>query len=169
MLSLTKTLLAEREFAQLISRIDAGGCPAVISGLSEIHRSHAVAALRAETGRPVTVICADATEAARMARDIEALSGEAATVLGEREFTFYNAEVVSRQLEQRRISVFCALNDGRVPVLVTTVSGLMQRCIPPHVLRSAAVALKNGGEYDLAEITQKLVQSGYTQIGRAHV
>ena len=81
MLSLTKALLEETEFKRLINGIEAGACPAVLSGLSEIHRAHAAAAIRATTMRPVAIICSDDDEATRLARDIATLTMEQALTM----------------------------------------------------------------------------------------
>ena len=81
MLTLAKAMLEETEFSRFISGIEAGRCPAVISGLSEIHRAHAAAAIRATTMRPIAVICADEDEATRLALDISSLTTEQASTL----------------------------------------------------------------------------------------
>ena len=163
MLPLTRALLDEPDFKRLITGIDAGACPAVVSGLAEIHRAHAAAAVRTATMRPVAVICADDDEAARLARDISALTMEQALTFGAREFTFHSAEVVSRQLEQRRIAALNALSENRAPIIVMTVSGALQRTIPPLRLSEASVTLKPGGMHDLNGIADRLVQCGYSR------
>ena len=163
MLALTKSLLGEPEFRRLVAGIEAGACPAVISGLSEIHRAHAAAALRAATMQPVAVICAAEDEAARLAQDISALTMEQAYTLNVREFTFHDAEVVSRQIEQRRLSVLTALAEHQAPVVVMSISGALQRTIPPHRLKDASQTLKLGGTYDLNLLTEKLINCGYSR------
>ena len=163
MLTLTKALLEETDLKRLISSIETGMCPVVISGLSEIHRAHAAAAIRAETMRPIAVICADDDEASRLAHDISALTMEQAFTLCTREFTFHSAEVVSRQLEQRRIATLTALAENSAPIVVMSVSGVLQRTIPQTQLRDAAMKLKTGGLYDLNEITEKLTLCGYSR------
>ncbi|MDR0489758.1 MAG: transcription-repair coupling factor [Oscillospiraceae bacterium] len=163
MLTLTKSLLDEPEFKRLIAGIEAGACPAVISGLSEIHRAHAAAAVRAATMRPVAVICADEDETARLARDIAALTMEQAFTLIAREFTFHSAEVVSRQIEQRRISTLAALAENKAPIVVMSANGALQRTISPERLAKASLTLKMGGTHDLNKIAETLVLCGYSR------
>ena len=163
MLTLTKALLDEPEIARLITGIDAGACPAVISGVSEIHRAHAAAAVRTATMRPVAVICADDDEAARLARDISSLTMEQVFTLTSREFTFHNAEVVSRQPEQRRITTLNALSENMSPLVVMTITGALQRTIPRRHLKNSVMTLKMSGSYDLNGITEKLVLCGYSR------
>ena len=69
-----KTLLTaferEKGFAATLQALEAGRCPAVLSGLGPVHRSAAAAALHALTGRQVAAVCAGEAEAMHMAADI---------------------------------------------------------------------------------------------------
>jgi len=163
MLSLTKTLLEEPKIKQLISGISEGACPAVISGLSEIHRAHIVAAIRASTMRPVAVICSAEDEAARLSQDISALTMEQSVALNVREYTFQSAEVVSRQIEQKRIAALTALVEKKAPILVASISGVLQRTLTPQQLSSVSTTVKTGGTYDLSALTETLTTCGYSR------
>ena len=163
MLTLAKSLLEESEFRRLISEIEAGTCPAVINGLSEIHRAHIASAIRAETMRPIVVICSAEDECDRLARDIGALTMEQPFVLNAREYTFYSAEVVSRQIEQRRVATLTALAEKRAPIVVMSMSGAVQRTLPLEILMKASMTLKAHKAYDLNEIVDKLVMCGYSR------
>ena len=163
MLPLTKVLMDEPEFKRLIVGIEAGAFPAVISGLSEIHRAHAAAAVRAATMRPLVVVCADEEETVRLARDIAVLTMEQTQTLTAREFTFHNAEVVSRHVEQRRIATLAALMDNKAPIVVMSISGALQRTIPHRLLAESSLSLKIAGTYDLNGIVDSLVRCGYSR------
>ena len=163
MLSLTKAILEDAEFSRLVAGIEAGSCPAVLSGLSEIHRSNVIAAIRVITGRPIAVICADEDEALRMAGDIASLTMEDVPVLGAREFTFHSAEVVSRQREQRRMSTLCALRDNRASAVVMTISAGLQRTMSTQQAEDCVFSIETGGEYSLDEIVLQLLHSGYSR------
>ena len=163
MLSLTKALLDEPDFKRLIAGIEAGACPSVISGLSEIHRAHAASSVRAATMRPVVVICADEEETARLARDIATLTMEQAFTLISREFTFHSAEVVSHQIEQHRIATLAALADNKAPIVVMSVSGALQRTMPPRYLSETSQTLKMGGQYSPEKVVETLILCGYSR------
>ena len=163
MLTLTKSLQNEPEFARLLSGIDAGACPAVLSGLSEVHRAHAAAAIRAATMRPVVVLCPDEGEISAIARDIESLTLERPVTLFSREFIFHNVDVVSRQYEQSRIAALSALASGKAPIAVMSVSGAMLRTIAPEQLAAASFTLKLSSSCDMDELIGKLVLCGYAR------
>ncbi len=160
---LLKILDAVPEFGALLSALDSGGCPAAVSGLAAVHRAHFAAGLRARTGRPVAVVCADETEAARMAEDLAAFTGEQVLRLPSRELTFHDAAVVSRQWEHRRLSALQALLDGAAPLLVTTAEALLQRTLPPDRLRQASLTLRVGESRDLEALAALLTAAGYAR------
>ncbi|MBO5918323.1 MAG: DEAD/DEAH box helicase, partial [Oscillospiraceae bacterium] len=151
------------EYKQLLEAMDAGQCPAAVSGLSAVHRAHFAAAIRRDTQRTVVLVCADEGEGDRLARDLSALTGEPVSVLTARAFTFHTGATVSRQWEHRRLGLLRALHEGQLGVLVATVEGLLQRTMSPQVLARASFTLRVGGTYDLNELAEQLARSGYTR------
>ena len=163
MLSITKSLLEDSSFKRLIACIEAGGCPAVLSGLSEIHRAHAAAAVRATTMKPLVVICSSEDEASAMAKDISALTMEQALVFNAREFTFLDAEVVSRQAEHSRIATLTALLEMKAPIVVMSITGTLQRTLSKQQLTDSSLTIKYSGSYNISELVEKLVICGYSR------
>ena len=163
MIAIAQALLQDKEFKKLTDRIDMGGCPALICGVSPIHRAHTAAALRRYTGRQLLVVCSDEMEARRMGTDLQALTGEEPVKLGVRDQVFYNVDVASRQAEQERLTTLWAMAADRAPVVIATADGLMQRTLPPEQLKAAAMTIKDGGSYALEEITALLAYGGYTR------
>ncbi len=161
MLGLTHALAQEKDFRELLRRMEYGGCPVVYSGLSGIHKSHAAAALRRESGRPLVLICPDELEAERMRGDLETLCQEEVYPLYGREFTFFHATSVSRTGEQTRLRTLAALLRGTAGVVVTTPDGLMQRTVPKERLEEAAVTVRQGEELPPEKLVQALLRCGY--------
>ena len=155
-------ILHHREAAALPSLPESGGLPALISGLSAVHRANLAAALRARTSRPLVVICPDDTAAENFARDLSAMLGEEAVTLGMREFTFVESEAVSRGGEHRRLAALWKLLGG-ASVAVTSVSGALQRTIPPQLLQKAAFTIEDGAELALEDAVDALARCGYSR------
>ena len=160
---LINEIFKNKEAAALPSLLESGGLPALVSGLSPVHRANLAAALRLETGRPVFVICPDDTAAENFAADLTAMLGEECITLGMRDFTFYPAEAVSRYAEQKRLSALYALAKGEAKVTAASVSGLMQRCMPPETLLRAAFTIEDTGSYAIEDIEDALIRCGYTK------
>ena len=159
---LFEQILENREVAALPSLTESGGLPALISGLSAVHRANLAAALRSRTGRPLVVICPDDTAAESMAADLRVMLGEEAVTLGLRDFTFCESEAVSRQGEQKRLGALWALLGG-AQVVTVSVCGLTQRTIPPELLRRAAFTIRDGGELSMEDALDALVRCGYSR------
>lgn len=150
------------EYRALLEMIDACRAAAV-SGVSQICRSHMIAALSAESGRPALVICQDELAAQRLQTELAAFGGETAPILPSRELTFYDAAGVSREWEQKRLKLLYALANGTVRTVIASVEALCLRTIPRETLFGAAIALRVGAEYDLDALTARLTAAGYSR------
>ena len=155
-------IFENKEAAALPSLVESGGLPALVSGLSAVHRANLAAALRARTQRPIFVICPDDTAAENFAADLRAMLGEETAVLGSREFTFYESEAVSRQAEQRRVESLWSLQGGACAA-TASVSGLIQRTLPPETLRRAAFVVRDGAETPMEDVIDALARCGYSR------
>ncbi|MBO6040809.1 MAG: transcription-repair coupling factor, partial [Oscillospiraceae bacterium] len=156
-------IFENKEAAALPSLLESGGLPALVSGLSAVHRANLGAALRDRTGAPLFVISPDDTAAENFAADLRAMLGEETRVLGMRDFTFYAAEAVSRQAEQKRIDTLYALSEGRSPVTVASVSGLLQRTMPAEKLLQASFTIADGGSCAIEDVEDALLRCGYVR------
>ncbi len=151
----------EKILTPLPSRVEGGFSPALVSGLSAVHRAQLAAAMQLETGRPLAVICPDDTAAETMAADLRSFLGREVVYLPGRDMAFYDVETASRPAEQGRLKALDALQTDETPVAVVTVPGLLQRTLPPEKLALAAFTLKKGQSIVLEEAQNRLVHAGY--------
>ena len=150
------------EYETLLRHVEAGRCAAV-SGLGQLARSHGMAALYEKAGRPCLIVCQDDLEAGRVQEELRSFLGFEAPILPARELTVYDAAVVSRGWEQKRLKLLYDLAKGQVPLLIASLEALCLRTMPKDVLFSAAISLTPGGKYELDELTAKLIACGYTR------
>ncbi len=134
-----------------------------ITGLGQINRSHLVAGLYQDLKRPVVLICQDDMTAKRLQQELGSFLGITAPVLPGREFTLYDAAVVSRSWEQKRLQQLYLLHSGQTQLQILTWESLSQRTMPPQVLEQAAFSLEIGCEYPLENLLSRLTQSGYSR------
>ena len=163
MKELLKQILLNKEAAALPGLMESGGLPALISGLSAVHRANLAAALCDAADRPLFVICPDDTTAESFANDLSAMLDRESSLLCMRDYTFYSTEAASRQAEQRRIAAMYAMVNGAVTVAVASVSGLMQRTMPAEVLKNTAFELCDNGSYPIEDVEAALIRCGYTR------
>ena len=158
--SLVNSILKNKEAAALPSLLESGRLPALVSGLSQVHRAHLAAALREATGQRMLIICPDDTAAENFAADVRSLSGIEVPVLNMREYTFYNVSAASRQAEQGRISALYEASRG-CGIFAASATAIVQSTIPPEVLTRSAFEIENGGSCAIEDVVDALVRSGY--------
>ena len=160
---LFRQILNNKEAASLPSLRESGGLPALVSGLSAVHRANLAAALAESPEEKLFVVCPDDTAAENFANDLRSMLGEEVNLLGMREFTFYPSEAVSRQAEQRRIAALRVLASGGARIHVTSIPALIQRTIPKDLLQSAAFEIHNGDAVSPESVETALLRCGYTR------
>lgn len=150
------------EYMGLRQIADANGC-AALSGLSPIIRAHFIAALCRELNRPALVLCHDEESARTTQEAIQSFGGEGVSFLPSRDLTFYDANVISRGWEQRRLRQFHRLAAGETGILVTSLRALTTRTIPKAVLEQAVLTLHPGDSHEIDTLGNQLIALGYAR------
>ncbi len=150
------------EYKLLMESVSKGEAVA-ITGIGQINRSHLTAGICHDTDRPVVLICQDDISAKRLSQELSAFLGVTAPSLPNREMTFYDAAVISRSWEQRRIQQLYRLAVGETKLQIFTWESLSQRTMPPKTLLQAAFSLEIGREYNQAQVLERLTASGYSR------
>lgn len=158
---LFRQILKNKEAASLPLLRESGGLPALISGLSAVHRANLAAALAENTEEKMFILCPDDTTAENFANDLRSMLGEEISVIGMREFTFYPAEAASRQSEQNRIAALYSLAKETVRIHVASIPGILQRTLPPDILLKASFEIGNGSTCPPEDLEDALIRCGY--------
>ena len=161
LLSILKTI---PEYASALAALKEQKSIAV-TGIGQINRSHLIAGLCAEADRPMVVLCQDDLAARRLQEELKDFLGEVFPILPGRELTLYDAAVVSRSWEQKRLRQLYDLAQGKTHLQIFSWEALSQRTIPPQTLLRAAFRLEVGQEYPIEELTQRLIAAGYSRCG----
>jgi transcription-repair coupling factor (superfamily II helicase) len=151
------------EVAELVRRVEEGGCPAAVTGLQPVQRACVGAATAYGSRRPAVFVCGDEREVRQLSGDLEALTGEPPALLPSREWQLRPGAVSSHDWERQRLGVLYALAAGSARMVVATADALMARTMPPKLLRSLAVTLEVGGRVDLNQLTDGLLSAGYAR------
>ena len=151
------------EAAELVNRVEEGGCPVAVTGLAGVHRAQIGAAVTAAAGRPAVFICGDEREAHTLTADLTALTGRQPVLLLAREWQFRPNAIASRGWEQARLAALYALAEGTAGTVVATVDSLMARTMMPELLRRSAMRLAVGETVDLKTLADRLVAAGYSR------
>ena len=159
---LLQALEKSPEYQQLLDAISRGSVAAV-SGLSQITRSHFLAALHAKSSRPSVFLVQDELAASRLQEELESFLGVQIPILPERELTFVEASGVSRQWEQKRLKLLYDLAAGKLPLLIASFGAMALRTIPRAVLFSASILLRVGASFTPEDLIERLTQAGYSR------
>lgn len=152
------------EYGVLLETLKKNQCAAV-SGIGQVNRSHMIAGLASDMDRPMVILCQDDISARRIQEELKSFLGQTAPILPGRDLTFYDAAVVSRAWEQKRLRQLYDLRRGAVPIQIMTWESMSQRTIPPEVLVSATLDMVVGKEYPLEPLISRLTSAGYSRCG----
>lgn len=152
------------EYRALLSAVQAGQTAAV-TGIGQINRSHLLAGLSRECTRPMVVICQDDMAAKRLAEELNCFLGTEPPVLPGRDLTFYDAAVVSRSWEQKRLRQLYDLYRGAAHLQIMSWESMSLRTQPPETLMRAAFTLEVGREFSIDDLTARLTAAGYSRCG----
>ena len=152
------------EYAVLTQSLSQGESAAV-TGIGQINRSHVIAGLSQEVKRPIVILVQDEMAARRLQEELKCFLGNEIPVLPSRDLTLYDAAVVSRAWEQKRLRQLYALGHGDTPIQILSWESACQRTLPPAVLSRAVITLETGREYKIDDLISKLVSAGYSRCG----
>ena len=161
LLSLLKTI---PEYKTMLSALDNSQSVAV-TGIGQINRSHMIAGLVREAKRPMVLLCQDEMAARRLQEELKCFLGTTAPILPSRELTLYDAAVVSRAWEQKRLRQLYDLATGKTQLQILSWESLSMRTMPKEVLLNSAFTLEIGNEYPIDDLTARLSASGYSRCG----
>ena len=159
LLSFLKTI---PEFNILLDAVN-NNQSAAITGIGQINRSHLISALHHHSGHPMIIVCQDDMAAKRLQEEIQAFLGITASILPSRELTLYDAAVVSRGWEQKRLRQLYDLAIGNTAIQIISWEALSQRTMPPSTLLQAVFTLQTGKEYRIDDLLTQLSGAGYTR------
>ena len=138
---------------------------AAVTGIGQINRSHMIAGLRRDLNRPLVIVCQDDMAARRLQEELKGFLGETAPILPSRDLTMYDAAVVSRTWEQKRLRQLFDLARGATPIQILSWESMSQRTMPKAVLLEAAFSMEVGQEYPVDDLIRKLTAAGYSRCG----
>ena len=159
LLTLLRSLPDYRRLLACVEKNRAAG----VSGAAQINRSHLIASLLHDTGRPAVLVCQDEMAARRTQAELSAFLGVEAPLLPSRDLTFHNASAISRGWEHQRLRLLYALAQGRQRLVLTTFEALALRTMPKSVLFSAALTLRPGAQLAVEDLSARLTQAGYAR------
>lgn len=155
-----------KDFSRLEKYLNGNNpLPALVTGVSAIHKAHFISALLSEKrAQKTVVVMKNESDAVKLCADINMLLGENAALLcPEKEMILADAEAASREYEHKRINSLLALLEGKCKAVVCSAAAAVQLTIPPEELKNHTLVISQGDEIDKDELVKKLLASGYSR------
>ena len=160
MQDITLSISNIKEYEQLFTSLKTNSTPILTIGLPPVSKAQLAAALHIETSRPVLILTDDQIATKRLSDDLAAFSEKEVLNVPERDFVMLDVESSSHQYDQARISALWSLIEGK-KLIVSSTNAISQFTIPPETLKKAVLTLSEGDNYNLDDISGKLISSGY--------
>lgn len=146
-----------------ISQPDA--LPALVTGVSHIHKAHFIGALLQKTElTPVLTIAENEAEAQRLCNDINSMYGSGTALLyPAKELILGDYEAASREYEHKRIFALSAMLFGGCRTVICSPEAAAQLTLPPEELKKRTITLTADMDISLEEITGRLIAAGYSR------
>ncbi len=159
---ISEVLKKDSDFASLFNGITKKRLPLVCTGLSLIHKAAVLSAVWSSANSKLAVITQDEASASELATDAKAM-GLRAINFPLRDYCLGNMSGYSREYEHKRTDTLSALADGAFDLLTLSVDAAVQYTVPLKTLQNARFTLNVGDEITTAELTERLLSSGYTR------
>ena len=161
MSTLSHLFSAGAEFQSIRYDLQKGRYPFGVLGLPPTAKHLLIHTLCEESPHGALIIVPDEGAARKCAEDLNVL-GTPAVLYPARDFNFHSAESAGREYEQLRIGALQRALTSPEAVLVCSAEALLQRTIPPKVLRERIFSLASGDSIDINALRAKLVRAGYS-------
>ncbi|MEE8518188.1 MAG: DEAD/DEAH box helicase, partial [Dehalococcoidia bacterium] len=168
LLGLSEALEASSPYREMRERVIAGERPAAT--VIEAAKPYVIATLWRDLKRPLVLVCPHPDDARRMVDQLRAYVGEEAPVLhfAESEVLPYERLSVEMGTVHERLSALGALhafNAARPPLIVTSVTALMQKTLGPEVFSSLTHTIRRDQKLSVDATLLQWARMGY-QIGQ---
>ncbi|MDP2873282.1 MAG: transcription-repair coupling factor [Bacillota bacterium] len=162
------------EFGNLVQKLREGPTESLAYGLSGSEKTFLVAGLLARVALPCLYLTASIQQAERIAADLGSLLPAAhVLVFPQLDILPYDIIAQGREVAADRLRVLeTALNaasSGTQLVVVAPLTAVTRKLPPAAGLAGLSFQLRPGDDYDMAEITGRLVRAGYERVASAEV
>ena len=161
---LIKILTSHPEYVRLADALKKGEGSAAVFGLGEAVRPHIAAGLFCHTEKPILIITANESSAARIQQDMAAFT-DRAYHLPARELPLGAKGIAaSAGLTARRLEPLCALLSGESIAVTVSAEALIQRMTPPAAIAQCMRTVSVGDRIQPRELLSALINAGYERV-----
>lgn len=157
---ITEALRLTDEYRELSAAFVKGKTPAVVTGVTGIHKCTVIASLIKEHGKSALIICPDETECVRFSEDLHEM-GLTTVLYPLRDFSLRETAGVSHEYERQRLDALNKILSGETDCVLASVDAALQFTIPPEDLKKRRLKIYSGQNISIEEMLSYLVVCGY--------
>ena len=149
-------------YKELEKSVKGGYTPVSLTGVSNIHKAHALLGLSRLS--KTLVICDDEAAARRLCTDINQLAQEEICCFyPAKDYNFAHIEGVSKEYEHMRIEALSRILSGECRIIAASCEACLQGTIPPEKLEEYSFEITADSEIIIEQLKEKLIASGYSR------
>ncbi len=149
-------------FCEFFKNIQKERFPFAATGLSLIHKTAIISAIKEMSERKITVITKDEAEALDFISDFTSF-GIKTVHFPLRDYCIGEISGYSKEYEHIRTDTLSKLLDGDFDVCVVSLDSALTFTLPPEMLENARFTLSLSDSISIDSLTEKLLNSGYTR------
>ncbi|MEG1427092.1 MAG: transcription-repair coupling factor, partial [Oscillospiraceae bacterium] len=157
---ITEALNLTGEFRELSAAVKNGKTPAVVTGVSGIHKCTIAYGLAKAHQRKLLVLSAEEGESTRFAEDLRSM-GLSCVLYPLRDFSLRDTAGNSHEYERQRLEALNRLARGDCDCVLCTIDAALQRTIPKKELIARGLAIATAQELSTDKLLAALYSCGY--------
>ncbi len=146
------------KYSDFCAAIKKGDMPISVAGLCEPSMPQFI--FEAAEDKKTLVIAHSEQEAKKLAENLE-LYTKNVNLFPQKEYVFYDVDFFDKPSEYQRIKALSKISENSITV--TSLDAILQFTIEKEKFEKHSLVLDLNGEYDIHEISEKLVLMGYTR------
>jgi len=162
---LNSLLAGSARLKELTGRIRPGA-ELVVSGISDSQKRHLAWWAVRESGMKGIYVAWNEMQARQAMADLSWLTGDRAVFFAGREIMLYDVEARSFEQTYDRITALVRILEGDYDFVVTSADALLHRLMPPKELARHMFELETGGQANIEELEEKLLEMGYERVDK---
>ncbi len=148
------------EYIELFNSVKALKTPAVITGVSAIHKSIIATALAYDTNKKLLFLCPEEADCHKIIRDLKS-EGLNAVLYPTRDYSLRDTDSSSHEYERERLQALNQISTGKCACIVAPIDAALQYTIPVDELVSRGLTIESGEEVTQEKVLSSLHFCGY--------
>ncbi len=148
------------EYNAVSDAVRSSMTPAVVTGLSSIHKSMLCYSLFKEHGRKVLFLCPDEADCYKVFQDLNSM-GLKCSLYPSRDFNLRDAAISSHEYEQQRLEALTRFISGNCDCIVASIDAALQYTLPKSDLEKRTTIINSGESFPQNKLLELLLLCGY--------